>query len=618
MIHPAPNLGRIAIILMIVGTAASGSVASANGPVAEEALETGADVTGGDTLRGVERPDSVIVSGRPGRRIDDNESMVVTVAYSVAVGAANYLPEPIDVSIVDGVASFAQPLPAVVGRGDRVEIEGIGTVFIDRCFDDSTCSLVDGRGLQPIEAHGVLAFSATAAFGSLAEAVHGAADADHLRTSDLVAINRELELVCYGGIEDRTPVMIDAWVTSAKNRIRIVAADASYGHELNWRHPGRWSEDAYRIEVWGGDCLRTTVGNLTIEGLQFLCTADAATPVTAIHLDAITGEVEISEVLIHLAGTGASAERVAVKATSWGAAELVVRNTMMWGLGASELHAGILVGDSGVTLHAFNNTIVGGGWGIRNLGGTATATNNLVAASGLASFDGDFEPASTRNLGADASTPGPSPNAVGPVTMVNPVPGLDADFHLQCGVMAQKVAIDHPFEIGSGEGPRALFDGDPDSLLRSASINPAKVVLEFAEERAVTGTSAIFSHHWSYTWMVAAADSVEDLAPGSPSYRVLVPERTVENEAISWDGVTFDQPEIFNVIELTVWRNGGDDYVHVNEWALDSLNPACGQGADLSKNPKHPFSSDIDSNARTGPWDIGADQHEGVTVVAPR
>jgi len=357
MIHPAPNLGRIAIILMIVGTAASGSVASANGPVAEEALETGADVTGGDTLRGVERPDSVIVSGRPGRRIDDNESMVVTVAYSVAVGAANYLPEPIDVSIVDGVASFAQPLPAVVGRGDRVEIEGIGTVFIDRCFDDSTCSLVDGRGLQPIEAHGVLAFSATAAFGSLAEAVHGAADADHLRTSDLVAINRELELVCYGGIEDRTPVMIDAWVTSAKNRIRIVAADASYGHELNWRHPGRWSEDAYRIEVWGGDCLRTTVGNLTIEGLQFLCTADAATPVTAIHLDAITGEVEISEVLIHLAGTGASAERVAVKATSWGAAELVVRNTMMWGLGASELHAGILVGDSGVTLHAFNNIV---------------------------------------------------------------------------------------------------------------------------------------------------------------------------------------------------------------------------------------------------------------------
>jgi len=58
-----------------------------------------------------------------------------------------------------------------------------------------------------------------------------------------------------------------------------------------------------------------------------------------------------------------------------------------------------------------------------------------------------------------------------------------------------------------------------------------------------------------------------------------------------WDGVTFEQPELFNVIELTVWRNGGNDYVHVNEWALDSLNPACGQGADLSEDPLHPFFS---------------------------
>ena len=618
MSHSVPYLRRIAIIVVIVGTAASGSMVFATGSVAEATLEAGASFTDGDTLQGVERSDIVIVGGRGRRRIDDNQSAVVTVAYSVAVGAPNYLHEPIDVSIVDGVASFAQPLPAVVGRGDRVEIEGIGTVFVDHCFDDSTCSLVDGRGLQPIEAHGVLAYSASAAFGSLAEAVRGASDPDHLRTFDLVAINRALELVCYGDIEDTTPVVVDGWVTSAKNSIRIVAADASYGHDLNWRHSGRWSEGAYRLDVWGGDCLRTTVGNLAIEGLQFLCRADAATPVTAIHLDAINGEVEISEALIHLAGSGATAERVAVKVTSWGAAEVVVRNTIMWGLGTSGLHAGILVGNNRVTLHAFNNTIVGGGYGIRNLGGSVTATNNLVTASTLASFDGAFEPASTRNLGDDSSTPGPSPNTVGPVTMVNPVDSLDADFHLQCGVMDQKVAIDHPFEIGSNEDPWSIFDGDPDSLLWSASINPAKVVLEFAEERAVTGTSAVFSHHWSYTWMVAAADSVEDLVPGSPSYRVLVPERTVENEAISWDGVAFDHPEVFKVIELTVWRNGGDDYVHINEWALDSLNPACGQGADLSQNPMHPFSSDIDSKARTGQWDIGADQNEEITVVAVR
>ena len=89
-----------------------------------------------------------------------------------------------------------------------------------------------------------------------------------------------------------------------------------------------------------------------------------------------------------------------------------------------------------------------------------------------------------------------------------------------------------------------------------------------------------------------------------------MPERTVETESVGWDSVTFEQPEAFNVIELTVWRNGGDDYVHVNEWALDSLNPACGQGVDLSVDPLHPFFFDIDATARTGRWDIGADQNE--------
>jgi hypothetical protein len=613
--QPAPYLWRIAIILLIAGTAAG---AGGGDPVTGQ-LETKGSGFRNSSNDLTDEADRVgIVRSSPRRRIDDNQSAVVTVAYSVAVDAPNYFHEPIDVSVVDGVASFAQPLPAVVGRGDRVEIEGIGTVFVDRCLDDTTCSLVDGRGLRPIEAHGVVAYSATAAFGSLAEAVEGAADADHLRTSDLVAINRALELVCYGDIEDTTPVVIDGWVTSAKNRIRIVAADPSYGHDRDFRHPGRWSEDAYRLDVWGGDCLRTTVGNLAIDGLQFLCAADAATPVNAINLDAIDGEIEISGALIHLAGTGATAERVAVRATSWGESEVVVRNSIMWGLGGSELHTGILVGNNRVELHAYNNTIVGGGYGIRNLGGAVTAINNLVAASGFASFDGDFKAASSRNLGADASTPNPPPNAVGPVTMVNPVYGIDADYHLLCGVMDQKVSIEHPFEIGYEESPKSVFDGDPSTLLRSDSINPAKVILEFAEERAATGTSVVFSHYSSHTWMVAAADTVEDLVPGSPSYRVLVPERTVENEEIAWDGVTFGQPEVFNVIELTVWRNGGDDYVHVNEWALDSLNPACGQGADLSRLTRHRFSSDIDSKARIGPWDIGADQTEGIEFVDPK
>ena len=126
MSHPAPYLGRIAIILLIAGAAAG-----AGG----EELVTGRLETGdsgfeiySDGL--IDDAGQIgLVRSSPRRRIDDNESAVVTVAYSVAVGAPNYLPEPIDVSIVDGVASFSQPLPAVGWGGGRGQEEGSGAVF---------------------------------------------------------------------------------------------------------------------------------------------------------------------------------------------------------------------------------------------------------------------------------------------------------------------------------------------------------------------------------------------------------------------------------------------------------------------------------------------------------
>ena len=114
--------------------------------------------------------------------------------------------------------------------------------------------------------------------------------------------------------------------------------------------------------------------------------------------------------------------------------------------------------------------------------------------------------------------------------------------------------------------------------------------------------------------MIEAADTVADLETGSPSHRVLVEQRTVENEHLVWDGATFDTPETFGAIRLTVWRNGGDDWVHINEWTLDSLNPACGQGADLSAIGPLSFADDVDSVGRTGAWDIGADQSRELEV----
>jgi hypothetical protein len=93
-----------------------------------------------------------------------------------------------------------------------------------------------------------------------------------------------------------------------------------------------------------------------------------------------------------------------------------------------------------------------------------------------------------------------------------------------------------------------------------------------------------------------------------------VPWRTAENPEIAWDGVTFDTAESFQVVGLTARRVYGDDFVHINEWSLESLNPACGQGVDLSNAGDRAFARDVDSIARVGDWDIGADQSRELTV----
>ncbi|MCP4572182.1 MAG: hypothetical protein GY838_07480, partial [bacterium] len=68
------------------------------------------------------------------------------------------------------------------------------------------------------------------------------------------------------------------------------------------------------------------------------------------------------------------------------------------------------------------------------------------------------------------------------------------------------------------------------------------------------------------------------------------------------------------VFRLDLIKLYADDYVHLSEWELEGLQPACGGGTDLSNDAIKPFQIDIDSELRPLPWDIGADQAEGITA----
>jgi hypothetical protein len=295
---------------------------------------------------------------------------------------------------------------------------------------------------------------------------------------------------------------------------------------------------------------------------------------------------------------------------------VVVRNSVLWDLGdgSSSDHVGILVDDTAITLLAANNTIFGGAHGIRVVSGTVTAINNLVAASTEECYEGTFTPESARNLASDDTAPGSSVSASGPVTVVNPTPNLDGDFHLGCGVMEQAGSFTHNLVDVDEDALRQVFDGNPETLVTSGGEPIATIRVEFDEPRMLTGTAVELSHGDEHHWKVTGAMSVGDLEGQTDTYRELVPERTATNLHRAWDGVVFDDAEEVMVVELTVERGDGDPNVHINEWWLDGINPACGQGADLSGHSQHPFATDVDSVSRASAWDIGADQSSELTV----
>jgi hypothetical protein len=101
---------------------------------------------------------------------------------------------------------------------------------------------------------------------------------------------------------------------------------------------------------------------------------------------------------------------------------------------------------------------------------------------------------------------------------------------------------------------------------------------------------------------------------GTGTFRELVPRHTIENEFMVREEVVFDPPARGTRFELAIWRFGDDNLIHLNEWFLEGLNPACGQAARQTKDPGHPFASDVDSLHRPLHWDIGADQFSEVQV----
>lgn len=120
--------------------------------------------------------------------------------------------------------------------------------------------------------------------------------------------------------------------------------------------------------------------------------------------------------------------------------------------------------------------------------------------------------------------------------------------------------VSSPHDIGNIED---LFDGNDETLLRSAQVNPQQTTIQFDGPVSLAATRVLISHH-SGRW------KVEGLVwpPGATT--------AIKYQLVPWtkatDGQTneivFPRNIAVSEITLTVERIGGDNYVHLNNWEL--------------------------------------------------
>ncbi|HSO22748.1 MAG TPA: Calx-beta domain-containing protein, partial [Chondromyces sp.] len=520
------------------------------------------------------------------------------------------------VSISGGIATINSEFLDQVFAGQRLEYGADNrVVFVRSCSSPFQCEVTTPTGGVPADVTGAPLKVLRHEFSTLAEAIASAPDSNHLGTSDLAAARVALEISVHNtGVIETTPLVIDGWATGLETPITIRAAP-------NNGHLGRYTSGAVGLEVAGGPCIRSTVGNLVLEWLQLYCSADPATDLAGVLLDGpgVSGRVELRESIVRLDGASGAGERLGVAAPSVGELELAIRNTVFYDLGSGTArHAGLLVEGDSVDATVANATVIGGEYGLRRTAGSLTAVNTLIEGSGTACFAGEMAAGSSNNISSDATAPGPGSATGVSGWMVGPLTGGAADQHLDCNPAGSAAVASSTINFGSLAN---LFDGNPRSIIRTAAVNPAFVEVDFGAPLVLEGTAVAFGFSTAHRWSMAVADSPADMAARSGSYRVVVSERAADGSGLPdpnylWDEVELMAPETARVVRLEVEKLVGDSSVHLGEWSFVIGNSPCDGGTDLSTGPAGAYAFDLDGQWRADPWDVGSDEASLISVTA--
>ena len=154
-----------------------------------------------------------------------------------------------------------------------------------------------------------------------------------------------------------------------------------------------------------------------------------------------------------------------------------------------------------------------------------------------------------------------------------------------------------------------IFDGNFNTLARSANVNPFVVTLVFDYTINVSSMSTMQNNGYGW-WTVEAANSVADLDNHTGSYQVLFSQSPLAQDVIATLPVSVSK----KAFRLTMQKTIGDDYVHLWEWGIVAtatvqITDLCFQPNQvrLIKNASFPVTlAGVDNLGNTYPLTTGA------------
>jgi hypothetical protein len=335
-----------------------------------------------------------------------------------------------------------------MGVGDVVSY-GNNICYINGRTSSTVWSCATARGGTPAQATDAAVNSITHAFASLNAAVHGtlpgAADANHLNTTNLVAGDYHLFIPCYYDTgPDTTGNRITAFTTDSAHGIKIYTPYLSSEVNQSQRHQGSWTTTAYRLETPIDSSLSailTTVQNVWVEGLQIKIQDSRYQNMTGISFQQPAGLGQASKNIIWGSFFTSPMSNYGIRTlwnATYGALTMNVWDNIIYGIkgGTNTNNSGMYFAN-GTTAYIYNNTVYGNYKGISSQqwgesGESVLLKNNLCNGNDVDYYapygSGAFDANSVANISQDAT----SPNATlrsRTATFVSTLSGSE-DFHL--------------------------------------------------------------------------------------------------------------------------------------------------------------------------------------------